>query len=95
MALFATESALITNTDNRKVFDATGDAMLINDFNDDRSQAATRSKGVTAHLGEYTLPGEDKKQTGIILVKGEVEATHTICSLPTTGSSSRNSPALQ
>ena len=75
VALYATESATITNTDNQKVFDATGDAVLINDFNDDRSQAATRVKGVAVHLGDYTLPGEDKKQTGIILVKGEVEAT--------------------
>ncbi len=73
--LYATVSAIITNTDNQKVFDATGDAMLVNDFNDDRSQAATRIKGVTVHLGDFTLPGEDKKQTGIILVKGEVEAT--------------------
>ena len=67
--------ATITNTDNQKVFDATGDAVIVNDFNDDRSQAATRIKGVAVHLGDYTLPGEDKKQTGIIFVKGEVEAT--------------------
>ena len=75
VALYATESEIITNTDNKKVFDTTGDAVLVNDFNDDRSQAATRVRGVTLVIGDYTLPGEDKKRTGIILVKGEVEAT--------------------
>jgi hypothetical protein len=73
--LYATESSIITNTDNQKVFDATGDAMLVNDFNDDRSQAATRIKGLAVHLGVFTMPGEEKKQTGIILIKGEAEFT--------------------
>lgn len=75
VALFADDSVTITNTDNKKVFDATGDGVIVNDFNADRSRADSRVKGVGLHIGEFTLPGNDKKQTGIIFVKGGAEAT--------------------
>jgi len=31
--------------------------------------------GAGLHIGEFTLPGNDNKQTGIIFVKGGAEAT--------------------
>ena len=75
VSLFADESVTITNTDNKKVFDATGDGVTVNDFNDDRSQADSRLIGLGLHIGEFTLPGNDKRQTGIVFIKGGAEAT--------------------
>ena len=74
VSLFADESLTITNTDNKKVFDATGDGVTVNDFNDDRSQADSRLIGFGLHIGEFTLPGNEKRQTGIVFIKGGAEA---------------------
>jgi len=72
--MYADENVVITNTENEKVFDVTGDGLGIINLKD-QTQGDSIFTGKILHFGEYTLPGQDERKKSIILVKdGEAEA---------------------
>ena len=70
--LIADEESVLTNPANDRTFNATGDSAVVSNRSADGSQLHVVSEGPTSHPGPFTLPGQTKRQNGLIFTTGRV-----------------------